>query len=192
MAIVQANKRGHHAEFALSREEVEDLISSSSNRKSKAMIVLASLGVPVRGIVIFKAKDHTFVENGDYTLDITGVTGRPIQLSPKQWQFLTLFREGFGCTDVTVWRRIKREVLAAGKAGIINFDPEHVPFPASLAYQAAEQPLSSHQVVKWALGRVHALQGRIPNNDFGTVEDCSHKDCAKLRAWLSRKKEDTP
>lgn len=182
MVVVPAGKRGSHSDFALSESELQELVNYCTDRRTKAMVLLASLGVPVRGIVHFKSVD---IEPG--FLHVEGMD--PIPLNPKQEQFLRLFPQGFNVTGVTVWRRIKRLVLAAGEDGIITFDENHVPYPAALAFKAPEPTLTPTQMVAWCLDRVHSLQSRIPQADFGTVHRCPHKDCEKLRQWLTRKKE---
>lgn len=187
-AIVPAGKRGSHSDFALTETELQDLISYCSDRRTKAMVLLASLGVPVRGIVAFKGREHLYrKEEGifgyGYFLSLPGI--EEIALNPKQWQLLNLYPDGFNITGVTVWRRIKKLILAAGEDGVITFDKDHVPYPAALAFKSTESKLTPTQMVRWCLDRIHHMQQKMPNADFGTAEKCPHKDCEKIRKWLA-------
>lgn len=187
MSSVPTLKKGHHREFSLTEVEIQDLILNISDKRTRAMVLLASLGIPMRGILAFTSQKSLSAGTLDErypVLDIEGVTADPVRLTQQQYNMLLNFPYGFQVTDVTVWRRIKKELLRARKDGVLIFDDEHVPFPASLMERALVPQLSIAQKLRWCLDRIHSTQERLPNQDHGTPGNCPHKDCEKVRGWI--------
>lgn len=141
--MIPALKRGHSVEFALTDVDIEILIQTCRDKRTRAMILLASLGLPMRGIVKFKGISsliRTGAKGEGYALISDALEG-DVTLTPKQFQFLSLFPEGFGVTNVTIWRRIRRAIMEAKEEGLLNYPDDKVPFPEALAFRVLRKRL---------------------------------------------------
>jgi hypothetical protein len=168
----QQLKRGHNKDFALTKIQLANLITVTTNLKTRAIIVLASRGYPVREIVEFRGAVMRYAPEQDARLQ---------NLSEVESECLLSFPEGFEISTVAVWRRVKKALLKALDKGVVEFDPERVPFPEALR-APKEDPLIMERMQRFSQ-RIHTLAGGIFDKR-DPLKDCPHIDCQEYRELL--------
>lgn len=162
-------KRGHHRDFALTDDELAMVIHSAKSPVTKAMLILASHGLRTSEIVVWKSSNiHPLLED----------------LREDYKEILKQFPDGFGVSQIAVWRRIRKAFIVAGKKKIIEVDLERLPFPEALRYRKKPPEISHLRTELAALARrLHILNSGMKDLRDPLV-NCPHLDCITVRGLI--------